>query len=256
MIESAQNPQIKQLKQLITHKKWRDKLNLFTIETPKVIEEIIQNGQLKIETFYHTTESPPPERFSGNSQCVATSLLKELSHLSTPSGWIVTLTKPAPSTVETVLTLPSGVILDGVSDPSNVGAILRNCAAFDIGFVSMTPGTADLFHPESIRACAGHIPPYIHCDETTFKSLTIDRFHALACCPHATQELDANTLPPHPLFILGSEGQGIHSPYLDPTRQSSLSGIKLPMSETVESLNVSVTSGILFNANFQNRALN
>jgi TrmH family RNA methyltransferase len=52
---------------------------------------------------------------------------------------------------------PLCVHLHGVSDPGNVGAVLRSAVAFGAGSVAIGPGTADPFGPRAVRASMGAI---------------------------------------------------------------------------------------------------
>ncbi len=47
------------------------------------------------------------------------------------------------------------VLLDGVQDPGNVGALLRTCAWFGVEAVAGGPSTADFFNPKVVRASMG-----------------------------------------------------------------------------------------------------
>ena len=49
------------------------------------------------------------------------------------------------------------ILLDGVQDPGNVGAIIRTANAFGIKSVILTSGCADLYNPKTIRASMGAI---------------------------------------------------------------------------------------------------
>ena len=52
---------------------------------------------------------------------------------------------------------PLCVYLHGLSDPGNVGAVLRSAQAFGASSVALGPGTADVFSPKAVRASMGAV---------------------------------------------------------------------------------------------------
>lgn len=140
------------------------------------------------------------------------------------------------------------LLLDGLQDPANVGAILRAAEAFGAGGVVQTPGTASPFSPKALRASAGsalRVPvarnilstDVVHWARTSGATLA-------GADAHAGNEPDTlRGLSPLVLAI-GSEGHGLSAPIVEALDLR----VKIPLSPRVESLNAAVAAGILLYA--------
>ncbi|MGH2551927.1 MAG: TrmH family RNA methyltransferase, partial [Thermomicrobiales bacterium] len=64
---------------------------------------------------------------------------------------------------------PFVVMLDGVSDPGNVGTIIRTAAAAGVDALVVGPGSSDPYSPKAVRASMGSLfaIPILEADETT-----------------------------------------------------------------------------------------
>lgn len=132
------------------------------------------------------------------------------------------------------------VVLDGVQDPGNAGAILRAADAFGATGAVFLKGSVNPYNPKCIRGSAGSIfrLPLIAgvTVETLFDQMTVPMF---AADPRAgTLLADARLSEPCAIAI-GSEGRGVSAAI---ARRSS--GVRIP-TERVESLNAAVAAGIL-----------
>lgn len=144
------------------------------------------------------------------------------------------------------LTLPERarlVVLDAVQDPGNVGTILRTAAALDATAVLAMPGTVDLWNAKVVRSAMGalfHRPALM----STWAELdTFRRPNAVALwgADAAGTPLDQMTPPARLGILVGNEGAGLTSEGLARVEHR----VSLPISSTVESLNVAVATGIL-----------
>jgi len=151
-----------------------------------------------------------------------------------------------PNTTLSDLRLPDRarlVVLDAVQDPGNVGTILRTAAALDATAVLAMPGTVDLWNAKVVRSAMGALfhRPALMC---TWAELdTFRRPHAVALwgADAAGTPLDQMTAPVRLGILVGNEGAGL-------TPEGLARGehrVSLPISPTVESLNVAVATGIL-----------
>jgi tRNA G18 (ribose-2'-O)-methylase SpoU len=132
-------------------------------------------------------------------------------------------------------------VLDAIQSPQNVGAIIRNAAAFGVEALLLLPGSADPTHPEVLRASSGYAldVPIFRCHPN---DVTVSRFTVLMLSASGQLCVGKDPLPKPCLWVLGNEGRG-------PTWGVSHSvSARIAMMATVESLNVAVASGICFHA--------
>lgn len=142
---------------------------------------------------------------------------------------------------------PEGVALylDRVQDPGNVGSVIRCAAAFGASGLACSEGCADPFSPRAVRASAGHslvlpVQPdaeFMHLAEA-FKRAGGEVVGAVARGGTPVREWH----PRRPvLLVLGNEGQGLAEGIAGACGRL----VTVPLSGTVESLNVAVTAGVL-----------
>ncbi|MDB4908639.1 MAG: hypothetical protein JWO05_3423 [Gemmatimonadetes bacterium] len=133
------------------------------------------------------------------------------------------------------------VILDGVQDPGNVGTILRTAAALGATATLALPGTVDLWNAKVVRSAMGAL--FQH-PAFAASWAEIDAFRSGAGLvlwgTDAGGQPLGNAAPDHLALVVGNEGAGIS----DQARARCQSLVSLPISSTVESLNVAVATGI------------
>jgi TrmH family RNA methyltransferase len=133
------------------------------------------------------------------------------------------------------------VYLDGVSDPANVGAIVRSAHALADGPVVLGPGCADPYGPKSVRASMGSIfarpPARAGFDELTGTTVALERGAGLSVEELAEEE----ELEPSVVVCLGAEREGVRPQVRD--RASRRAEIRL-RPDGPDSLNVAVAAGV------------
>lgn len=135
------------------------------------------------------------------------------------------------------------VILDGIQDPGNAGAIVRAAEAFGATGAAFLKGAVSPYNPKSLRASAGSIfrlPIVAAADEDLLLTALDQRGAAVyAAAPRASLSCADADLSGRTALVIGSEGRGV-----SPKLAEHATGIKIPTSG-VESLNAAVAAGVL-----------
>lgn len=175
--------------------------------------------------------------------------LLELVSFKFHRGLLACGERKAPSTTASWLDeLPSQATLiacDKVCDPENLGGILRNAAAFGVDGVLIGRGCADPFSRRVLRVSMGTAFKLriAQCTDLAaellqLRSLGFETIGAMLS-PQAT-ELENATRGFRSLLVLGNEGHGL----TDEVAAACSKKVKLEMRRGVDSLNVSVASGV------------
>ena len=182
-------------------------------------------------------ESPNPPRAAYTEPAA----VKRLSSLTTPTGPVAVfpfLDVPAWKLLQTRDLI---VLLHGVQDPGNVGAIIRAAHAFGAG-IALAKGVADLYNPKTVRATMGsifHAPISRELDALAFLGLAkASRFETVAAMPRGGEP--PASLPRGGLVVaVGSEGAGL------PEEVASACSSRVTIPALVASLNAAVAASIL-----------
>jgi len=148
-----------------------------------------------------------------------------------------------------------GVALDGVTDPHNLGAIVRSAAALGADAVIVpTRGSAPL-NDAAVRASAGAVAylPVLRVVNLAraIRALREAGVWSWAAAPEADRSLYAVDLREPSLLVLGAEGPGLR-----PNVARACDGaVSLPLGGAVASLNVSVFAGVALSEAARQRAL-
>jgi len=144
------------------------------------------------------------------------------------------------------LTLPSTatlLLLDGVQDPGNAGALLRTAAALGASAMIALPGTVDLWNAKVVRSAMGAL---FHQLAVSITWEALDEFrlaHHVALWGAAAdgEPMHGVTAPARLALVIGNEGAGLSREALRRVERS----VGVPLAPDSESLNVAVAAGIL-----------
>jgi tRNA G18 (ribose-2'-O)-methylase SpoU len=175
-------------------------------------------------------------------------LLEELTGYVLHRGVIASMHRPAlPDPAALLATARRIVVLENVSDPTNVGAIFRSVAAIGADAVLVTPRCSDPFYRRAIRVSMGTVlqVPWTRVGEwaDTRSTLVAAGFHiaALALTDDAVDLRGfAATAPDRVALVLGAEGEGL----TDEAIAAAHTVVQIPMAHGIDSLNVAATAAV------------
>ncbi|MDW8334231.1 MAG: RNA methyltransferase, partial [Bacteroidia bacterium] len=215
----------------------------FWVEGEKLTREALMHSQLQIvkvvvtrEFAERKTDFPFPW---DKTAFVSPSAFRRLSHLenSEPVG-AVALVPPQ----ERRLPPGPGLILWGVRDPANLGAVLRVADWFGMGCVAVVGPSVDLYNIKTLRAAMGsafRVPVPNLGDGKDF----LARFgcECIAADPNGSLcAYEPTAWKAKRFIVLGSESRGLPSEI-----KNTLATVRIPGSGGAESLNMAVAAGIL-----------
>jgi RNA methyltransferase, TrmH family len=157
---------------------------------------------------------------------------------------VISLVKPPEWTLDQLLRGRSLlVVLDGVQDPGNAGAIIRAAEAFGASGAAFLKGSVSPHNPKTLRASAGSIfrlPVVSALDEGVLLAALDQRRIALyAAMPRAEHSITHAPLTDRCAIVIGSEGRGVSE-----TISARATALRVP-TNGVESLNAAVAAGIM-----------
>ena len=227
------------------------------IEGLRLCEEALAS-RLTIEAVIYSEEIARKERparlinalenAGAKSASVSEKLLESISYTKTPQGIIVLASRPASDKASFEVKQPAVpllVVMHGINNPVNVGAILRAAEAAGATGVVATEKTADPFSPKALRGAMGssfRLPIWTDADYA----------NVIEWCRRAKIKIfgaDVNASMTHIeadwtvscAIILGPESTGLTPEEIRAADQA----IKVPMQRNVQSLNVSVAAGVI-----------
>ena len=137
------------------------------------------------------------------------------------------------------------VLLNEITDPHNVGAIIRSAAAFGAAGVLLPAHNQAPITGAVAKASAGtvfSIPIIaINNENQTIRDLKERRFWTYGLAAEGKNELSKEAFDAPVVFVIGSEGDGLRAK----TREHCDILLRIPMHSRVESLNASVSAAVV-----------
>ena len=231
--------------------------DLIFVEGLRLAEEALHSG-LEIEAVIYSDEIAEKERAARFLEAVtlvctrmavvSEQLLATVSYTKTPQGIILLAKQPESGKARLEMSqggAPLLVILHGINNPVNVGAIMRSAEAAGTTGVITTANTADPFSPKSLRGAMGsafRLPIWKGASYSEALSWCAARNIRTICADVKASVLytDVDWTTPRAL-IVGPESTGLSPEDVAAADEA----VRIGMHGEVESLNVGVAAGIL-----------
>jgi len=233
-IKSLENKKVKEWAKL-SQKKYRDEKGLFIVEGKNLVTEAYQAGVLEelilekgkilpidVDTYYVTSE-----------------IIKKITSLDTPGTIIGVCKKKEEKKIGDKI-----LVLDDISDPGNLGTIIRSACAFSVDTIVLSENTVDLYNPKVVRATQGMLfnINIVYKDLSNYIPLLKTNGYMIYGTD-VNGGINVKSLKGYGKIcvIIGNEGKGVS----DNIKKLCDKQIYINMNEKCESLNVGVAASII-----------
>ncbi|WP_270169185.1 TrmH family RNA methyltransferase [Paenibacillus sp. SYP-B4298] len=249
-ITSVQNAKVKQWAALL-EKKHRDRSGRYIIEGVHLIQEAAASGA-EIECIVFDEERGIPAELrddavssaAGEWVSAVPTILAKCTGTSTPPPVFAVVAKRSYSTETLYDSQALVVVLDGVSDPGNVGTIIRSADAVGASAVVLGAGCADLYNPKTVRSTMGSLYhlPVLHADLRELLPEGKRRgMRLLGTSLQAQHSCYGCDWTGPTWLVMGNESKGL-SPEAERLVDET---VRIPMRGKAESLNVAMATTVL-----------
>jgi RNA methyltransferase, TrmH family len=232
VITSAANPRLKLVRRLASRRQ-RERLGLFVCEGEDLVTAALEEGIHPVEVLVDAERPPLLDRLDG-AEPVEPRLLAEVSSLAHPSRVIGVFRRADLPQLDAADAPPVGLALWHVSDPGNVGTVLRTSDGLGPAFVALSQGCGDPTGSKAVRASAGAV---FRVPLGRFDDAPRPRAALVTRGGTPLRELE---LPERVTFVLGAEREGLP----DDVAAACELQATIPLAAAAESLNVAVSAAI------------
>ena len=242
MLTNSQIKHILSLKQ----KKFRTEHQQFVVEGVKVVKELLASPY-KVDAVYALGEIA--DELAAVSSIVPTIItemqLQKMSNLDTPNNVLALASIPQAAFSFQQVKNKLSLALDTISDPGNLGTIIRTAAWFGIDTIICSPNTTDAWSPKAVQATMGALfrTNVVYAD----LKKVVEEYNNADVPVYATTldgtDIYKTTLSPNGLIVIGNESHGVSPDLLALINNKLL--IPSFSSGAAESLNAAVAAGVV-----------
>lgn len=250
-ISSTQNPSIKKLLQLQEKSRTRKKEQLFVVEGFRELSLAIKGG-FEIESVYINlnviSEQTVTELVGPNCNCysVSEAVYEKIAYRGSTEG-VVACVKFRSLTINDLkfkTAHPLILVAEAPEKPGNIGALLRTADAANLDAVIIANPKTDLYNPNIIRSSVGCVFTNQIAVGTTQEIIQYLNQKHIAIYAATLQNKNPYHLEDYTkaaALVVGTEATGLSQAW----RTAAFKNIIIPMQGAIDSMNVSVATGIL-----------
>ena len=244
IITSTSNSYIKHLKKLQTSSKYRAEHGTFVLEGQRPVQDALSYGIVPESILI--SESYKGKIQADNIYRIPDRVAEFVSDTKTPQGIMAEFKMPKPS-AEGIDPEKSPLLFfsDGISDPGNLGTIIRTLVASGASGLVLGQGSVDLYNPKTIRstmASVFNLPVYNPGDNVTaLKMLKNKGYRIVGTRMENAVLYNKADLTVPTVVVMGNEARGMS----EQTMALCDGFVKIPIEGKIESLNVGVAAAII-----------
>lgn len=237
-ISSLQHPKVKHWVKLRESRDYRYASRRVVVSGIKLLQELSSHLRFRALLVQEGSSllagAPADETFHVSAQ-----ILKKVTGLENPEPVAAEIEMPPQADLSTAKHL---LILDGVSDPGNLGTLLRTARGLGWDGAFLTEGSTDPYNEKALRAAKGatFTLPWKSGTQKELLSLLEQTKLPLIAADVEGKEVSQTTFPPSLALALGNEAHGLSSPLKRAAEQ-----VAITLHGRMESLNVASAGAIL-----------
>ena len=252
-ITSANNPKLKSIAALQRGRE-RKKQNRIVIHGCREVGRALRSNLRSVELFVGAAFCETAEVTSllsladskkADSYRVDDSLRSRMSYGERFDGVVAIADRPTTELdALSVADQTCIVILEALEKPGNIGAVFRTASAAGASSIILTEPRTDVFHANAIRASMGlvfQMPVACATNRDVARWLQQHRIATFASRVDASRAYSQVKFQSPSAILFGSEADGLS----DDWRHDSVEPIRIPMVNETDSLNISVSAGII-----------
>jgi TrmH family RNA methyltransferase len=220
----------------LQQKKFRMQEKLFVVEGQKAVEELLKSSEVIVKVF--TTD----EEFSNEMKVplIHSRDMEQISSLTNAPGYLAVLKHSLTNLI--ALKGKTFCIANSISDPGNLGTLIRTCEWFGVNALLLDEHCVDPYNPKVVQATMGSV---LRLSIASATGQEIIEFCKTNSIPVLAADLNGTPIqefraPEKWALVVGSESHGVSNEFVHAAKEC----LTIPAMGEAESLNAAIAAGI------------